>query len=158
MKIYDKIIKINKEKNKEIAKLLDNKNILNIKFDDNKLLLYHNNKLIIVGSFNFFGIYQQDTKLWIWASSIPGVNVKHIKYINKIREFSYLFEKDDDPKTTFYYQFLTQDTVYIIDNVMLNWINELLIYLSDDIYYFNPINTNNNMQFITLSKIKEKYI
>ena len=122
------------------------------------LLLFNNNKLILTGEYNFFGIYQENNNLWIWASSIPGIKQKNIKYINKIREYSYLFENDNDEKSIFYYQLLTQDILYITDKKMLDWINELLIYLSNDIYYFNPKNTTNNHQFITLSKIIEKYI
>ena len=57
----------------------------------------------------------------------------------------------------FYYQLLTQDIIYISDNNLLTWINELLLYLSQDISYFNPVNSEGNIQFIGLSKIIEKF-
>jgi hypothetical protein len=41
---------------------------------------------------------------------------------------------------------------------MLSWINELILYLSNDTFYFNPTNSESNIQFITLNNIKEKYI
>ena len=37
-------------------------------------------------------------------------------------------------------------------------INELLLYLTNDIFYFNPINSESNIQFLTLVNIKQKYI
>jgi hypothetical protein len=87
-----------------------------------------------------------------------GVNINHIKNINKLRTFSYLFESDSNIKSNFYYQLLTQDVVQISNDEMLNWINDLILYLSNDIYYFNPFNSDGNMQFLTLSSIREKYI
>jgi hypothetical protein len=41
---------------------------------------------------------------------------------------------------------------------MLLWINELILYLSDDLYIFNPKNSESNIQFITLKNIKELFI
>jgi hypothetical protein len=162
MKINDKIKQFNQEKNSSITKLLDKKIKYRIDFiaDGKKkyMGIFNNNKLAIVGNYNFFGIFQPSTKLWIWASSIPGVNINHIKNINKLRTFSYLFESDSNAQSNFYYQLLTQDVVQISNNKMLNWINELILYLSNDIYYFNPFNSDGNMQFLTLSSIREKYI
>ena len=71
---------------------------------------------------------------------------------------NYIFEEDTDPKISFYYQLLTQDVVLITNEKMLEWINELLLYLSNDLYYFNPVNSDENVQFITLANVKEKYI
>jgi hypothetical protein len=113
------------------------------------------NKNILTGEYNFFGIYQPSTKLWIWASSIPGVSTEHIKNIRKIKQMEHIFESDDE--LNFYYQLLTQDVVLINDDKLLEKINELLLYLSNDLFYFNPENSEGNIQFITLSNIKEKY-
>ena len=163
MKITEKISKFIDKKNKVILKLLDNKKNYRIDFDKNgenkTVIIFDKKKMIINGEYNFYGIYQPNTKLWIWASSIPGVDIKHINNINKIKKMDYLFESSVNiNKINFYYQLLTQDTLYITDNKMLDWINELILYLSNDIFYFNPINSDGNVQFITLTKIKEKYI
>jgi hypothetical protein len=162
MKINDKIKQFNQNKNSSITKLLDGKIKYRIDFftDGKKkyMGIFNNKKLVIAGNYNFFGIFQPSTKLWIWASSIPGVNINHIKNINKLRTFSYLFESDSNIKSNFYYQLLTQDVVQISNDEMLNWINDLILYLSNDIYYFNPFNSDGNMQFLTLSSIREKYI
>ena len=162
MTILKKIKHINNKKKKEINKILNPKIKYRIEFyksGKNKMLgIFNNDKMIIGSDYNFYGIYQPSTKLWIWASSIPGVDLNHIKNIKKIRTFEYLFESDTDPKLNFYYQLLTQDVLYITDIKMIDWINELILYLSDDLYYFNPVNSDQNIQLLTLNKIKEKYI
>jgi len=161
MKLLDKIKQFNEKKNKEITKLLSPSKKYRIDFlknNKNKMGIYDNNKLEIVGDYNFYGIYQPYTNLWIWASSIPGVDKKHIKNIEKIKAFDYLFEDDTNIKISFYYQLLTQDVILITNEKMISWINELLLYLSNDLFYFNPINSDQNIQFITISNIKEKYI
>ena len=124
----------------------------------NQMGIYDNKKLLIIGDYNFYGIYQPYTNLWIWASSIPGVDKKHIKNIQKIKASNYLFEEDSDPKISFYYQLLTQDVIMVKNEIQIQWINELLLYLSNSLFYFNPINSDENMQFLTLNNIKEQYI
>ena len=157
-----KIIKYNNDKKNYISNIVNLKKKHKINFNrkkDNNLLLelYNDNKKILVGTYNFYGIYQISTKLWIWATSIPGINKKYIDIINKIKSYNYLFESSNNKRMNFYYQLLTQDIIYITDNKLLNWINELLLYISQDITYFNPTNSDNNIQFIGLSKIIEKY-
>ena len=158
-------IKINKliiEKYNYISKILNqnyNYNINFINYDNNKLLgIYENKKLLLAGNYNFFGIYKKNYNLWIWASSIPGIDKNQITNINKIKSFNYLFESSNDDRSNFYYQLLTQDILIIKNKDQISWINELLLYLSNDIYYFNPINSESNIQFLTLKNIKEKYI
>ena len=154
-----KIIKYNKLQMNNINNILNIKKNYQIKFNNlNKLCIYLDNKLILVGDYNFYGIYQNNTKLWIWASSIPGVQKNHIKNIKKIKKNDYLFENSNTVKNNFYYQLLTQDILLINNNKMLSWINELFIYLSNSIFYFNPVNSDNNMQFLSLINITEKYI
>lgn len=163
MDILTKIDNYKKDKIKEINKYLDFNNNYNISFDANKNNIINitnikNKKLIITGEINFYGIYNPNDKLWIWASSIPGINKKQLKQVLKIRSFDHLFEFSDDVRNIFYYQLLTQDTI-LIDNIKyLEWINNLLIYLSNDLYYFNPSGNLNNIQFITLKNIIEKYV
>jgi hypothetical protein len=150
-----------KIKTDTIDKILNTQNKYKITFLDNNLMGImdnSNNKLIIAGNYNFYGIYQTNTKLWIWATSIPGVSIDHFKNIKKIKKNNYLFENNKDEKSNFYYQLLTQDVLLINDIQMLEWINNLLLYLSNDKFYFNPTNSDLNMQFLTLSNIIEKYI
>jgi hypothetical protein len=161
MKILEKLSQVNIEKNKAINKILSLNKKYRIDFlktGKNKLLsIFEGDKMILSGDYHFYGIYQPETKLWVWASSIPGVETKQIKYIQKIKASSYLFDSDNNAKTNFYFQLLTQDVLLITNEEMLIWINELLLYLSDDISIFNPTNSDSNVQFISLINIKEKY-
>jgi hypothetical protein len=160
--LLNKIQIINNDKKNKITKILNIKNNYRIDFfknGKNKFMgLYDNNNLILAGNYNFYGIYQPYTKVWIWASSIPGIDKDQIIKINKLKLLNYKFESYIHPKLLFYYQLLTRDMLLINNEKMLEWINELLIYITDDLYYFNPINTDGNIQFLTLTNIKEKYI
>ena len=161
--IINKITKFIKQKKKIINKILDINNEYKIKILSNEkynlLGIYdNNNKLLISGKYNFYGIYNTNNKTWIWGSSIPGIEQNIIKNINKIKSFSYLFENENDNISNFYYQLLTQDIILIKSNEELELINKLFLYLSNDLYYFNPLESNLNIEFYTLKKIKEKYI
>lgn len=162
MKILEKINQVIKQKNKEITKILNPKKKYRIDFfktGKNKMLgIFNDEKMIVSGQYNFYGIYQPYTKLWIWASSIPGIDSTHIKNIKKLKSSDHLFESKTNSKLNFYYQLLTQDVLYITNDQMLDWINELILYLTGDLFYFNPVNSDKNIQFLTLVKIKEKYI
>jgi hypothetical protein len=163
MDLIKKIKKYYIKKFKEISTFLNIKKEYRINFinvNNIKLLALYDNKNIlkIKGNFNFYGIYQPNTNLFIWASSIEDMNKDFFDKINNIKSFSYLFENNNNEKMLFYYQLLTQDVLYIKDKNKLQWINELLIFLSNDIYYFNPSTSNLNIQFITLSNIIEKYV
>ncbi len=160
--IINKIEQNVQKKSGEISKIFTNKSKLGIHFikkgDNKEMGISQDDKIVLIGDYHFFGIYQPWTKLWIWASSIPGIDINHIKFINKIKSSSNLFESDNDERMMFYYQMLTQDTILIPNEKMLGWINDLLLYLSDDLYCFNPKNSEGNIQFLSLIKIKEKYI
>lgn len=127
-----------------------------------KLLnIINDDKILINCTYNLYGIYQYNTKLWIWATSFQNSNINIINNIKKIKNYYYLFEYNNlkyNNKNLFYYQFLTQDVILINDTKMLKWINELILYLSNDIYYINSLDSNNNLQFITINKIIEKFI
>ena len=161
--IINKITKSIKQKKKIINKILNINNEYKIKILPNEkynlLGIYdNNNKLLISGKYNFYGIYNTNNKIWIWGSSIPGIEQNIIKNISKIKSFSYLFENENDNISNFYFQLLTQDIIIIINYEELELINKLFLYLSNDLYYFNPLDYNSNIEFYTLKKIKEKYI
>ena len=89
MKILNKIKTINDKKHKYIQKYLNPNKKYHLEFLKNgsKKLLSVNEDLkkIIVGDYNFYGIYQPYTKLWIWASSIPGIDSKYNKNIKYLK-------------------------------------------------------------------------
>jgi len=111
-----------------------------------------------VSKYIYLGIYQPDNQLWIWGSSIPGVNQKHIKIINDIKQKNYLFENNDDPDILFIYQLLTNDVILLPDKRKFELINKTLNFLSNSMIIFNPINETGNTQFIGLKSIIEEYI
>ena len=158
-KLLKKMDLVYNEKESNINKLLNNNkdiliNIISKK--ENKMGIYdNNNNLLAVGEFNFYGIYQSNTNLWIWSSSIPGVSKTLIKNVNLLKKLNYLFENDDSDDINLYYQILTQDVILISEKELYK-INKLLLYLSEDLMIFNPI-IDDNLQFIGLKNIKEKY-
>jgi hypothetical protein len=161
MNILKKINEYNNKKIVEINKKLNIKKIYNLNFDKDKkniITILEDKRKILVGNYIFFGIYQPDKQLWIWSSSIPGVNQKQIKLINDIKNKYYLFENDDNEDVLFIYQLLTNDIIELPDIKKFALINKLLNFLSDSIIIFNPINNIGNTQFIGLQNITEEYI
>lgn len=156
--------KINNYYNKQIIdinKKLNIKKKYTINFDKDKkqhLTIVSDKKKILVGKYIFLGIYEPENQLWIWASSIPGVNQKHIKLINDIKNKSYLFENDDDPDIIFIYQLLSNDVIQLPNMKKIDLINKTLMYLTDSLIIFNPLNNIGNTQFIGLQNITEEYI
>ena len=92
MEIIKKMKTTKKKKNLKINKILNININYNITFNNDKLILLDDtNKKILVSEFIFFGIYQNQKKLWIWANAIPGISKKQIKIIKDIKNKSYIF-------------------------------------------------------------------
>ena len=165
--IIDKIKSFSKNAKKNISKYLDlnvNYNISSIQYNNSSMIaITHNNKEILVGDYKYFGEFRIKQSMWVWGNAIVGVNKKVLEDVKKIRSFSHLFEgksknqKRNQKRMDFYYQLLTSDSLLLSSQIELEWINELVLYLSGDIFWFNP-ETSNGIQVITLSKIIEKYI
>ena len=158
MEIISNINKNKNQKNKEISKILNIKNNYNIQFDKDIVLISdHENNKLLTSEYIFFGIYQTVNKLWVWSSSIPGVNKKQIEIVNNIKNKSVIFENDDNKEILLYYQLLTNDVLNINDTKQLKKINDVLLYLSNSLVILKPSNSLGNIQYIGLTKIKTKY-
>ena len=159
MNILEKI-EINKNnKNNKINKILDPNINYTITFaNDELILLDDNNNKILVSEYIFYGIYQNDKKFWVWSNSIPGISKNQLKKIREIKNKSYLFENDILPDIQFIFQYLNIDILEINDKKYLDIINDVLLYLTDSLVILNPINKYGNIQYIGITKIKEKYI
>lgn len=162
MDIIKKIDINYKTKSKDISKILKKNKNYTIVFKDKleKIELFENNNLVISSSYNFYGIVQPNN-LFIWANSIPGVKKNVINNIKKIKKMSYLFENDDNKRVLFYHQLLTNDVILLTEEEHIFWLNKLLIYLDNSLFFLNPLNTKNignNKQIITLKKIYKKNV
>jgi len=159
MDILEKIYNYNKKYITNIQKKINTKKRYNDRINKkNNMIISEGRNKILVGKYIYLGIYQPDNQLWIWGSSIPGVNQKHIKIINDIKQKNYLFENNDDPDILFIYQLLTNDVILLPDKRKFELINKTLNFLSNSMIIFNPINETGNTQFIGLKSIIEEYI
>lgn len=160
MKLLKKISENSKKKFTQLKKKLNIETNYTITFDtinkEKKLVLKEDKKTKLIGDFNFYGIYNKDTQIWNWANIIPEVDMKQIKFIEQLRMKAYTFEKNNDSSevNVFFYQFLTNDSM-VIPSKYIGLIVDLILYLTDDLYIFNPTNSVNNVQFIGLSNILE---
>ena len=163
MNLLKKITENSKKKFKEIKNKIDiNKDYtfdLKIINKELKLIFLENNKKKLIGDFHFYGIYNKEDKLWKWANIIPNVNLDTIAYVEKLRLKAYIFEKikKNNESIMFFYQLLTNDTMYIPDEKYFGLIIDLFLYISDDLYIFEPLNSIGNIQLIGLAKINELY-
>jgi hypothetical protein len=156
MEILNKIKKNKKEKIKNNKIKIKN----NYKFSfENKYLMIkdENEKKIYKIEYIFFGIYNPTKNLWVWSSSIPGVNKNQINFIHELRKRSCIFEKSNNDDILFYYQLMTNDVLEINDK-LLEKIEDLLLFLTDSKIIVKPLNSLGNIQFIGLTNIREKYI
>lgn len=155
MTIIKEIKKLVKKNKKIIKKNLNLENNLDFKMEDDIMVIYSNGNKILSATYDFFGIIKND--IWMWGTMIPGVNEKFVKVIKEIKDFSHMFENNNDKRMLFYNHLLSENMLYINNNQEIKWINELLIYLNDSLWYINPINNLGNYQIITLNKIIEVY-
>jgi hypothetical protein len=162
MKLLKNISENAKKKYNQLKKKINIKTNYIISFEtinkEKKIVLKESKKVKLVGDFNFYGIYNKESQLWSWANIIPEVDINQIKFIEELRLKSYLFEKNSDSSeiNLFFYQFLINDSMQV-PNKYISLIIDLLLYLTDDLYIFNPTNSINNIQFIGLKNILELY-
>jgi len=160
MENIKKINKVFLKKKNKINKYIDSELSYILKFDkttNNILSLYNNNQKLLTFSYNFYGIITN--KEFIWASSIYGINNEEVlNNIKKIKQYKNKFKGKNDKTSKFYYKLLSNKKISLHNDNEIELINKLLVYLNDDFYYINPKNSQNNLQIIGLSKIKEKYI
>jgi len=163
MNLLKKISENSKKKFKEIKKKINiNKDYtfdFTIVNKEQKILFLENKEKKLLGDFHFYGIYNNENKLWTWANAIPNTSIDTIRYIEKLRLKSFVFEKmmNNNQSILFFYQLLNNDSMIIPDEKYLGLIIDLLLYLTDDLYIFEPLNSIGNTQIIGLSKINELY-
>lgn len=160
MSILKGIDKEYNTKQNKMKKLL-NSNKLNIKFfEDNILQIFDNNKLVIEAEYNFWGIIRDD-EIMVWANSIPLIYEKFKKNALKLRntkEFYKEYIKTNNNDMYFYSSILENDMNLLPDKKYIENIKKMLLYLSKDKFIIAPINSINNIQLITIKKIRKKYI
>lgn len=157
LKIIDKNYK---KKQLDMKKLLKSKK-LNIKFFENNILqIFENNKKLIEAEYNFWGIIKDDNIL-VWANAIPLVYKKFKKNTLKMRKNKSLekeYIKTNNSDMYFYSSILENDMNLLEDSKYIEYIKKLILYLSKDMFIVTPINSKNNLQLITINKIRKKYI
>ena len=157
IKIIDKNYK---KKQLDMKKILKSKK-LNIKFFENNILqIFNNNKKIIEAEYNFWGIIK-DNNILIWANAIPLVYKQFKKNTLKIRKNKSLekeYIKTNNSDMYFYSSILDNDMNLLEDSKYIEYIKKIILYLSKDMFIMTPINSKNNLQLITISKIRKKYI
>ena len=157
IKIIDKNYK---KKQLDMKKILKSKK-LNIKFFENNILqIFNNNKKIIEAEYNFWGIIK-DNNILIWANAIPLVYKQFKKNTLKIKKNKSLekeYIKTNNSDMYFYSSILDNDMNLLEDSKYIEYIKKIILYLSKDMFIMTPINSKNNLQLITISKIRKKYI
>ena len=162
MNLLKKITQNSKDKFKLIQKKINIKKNYTIDFEpvnkEMKIFFKDNGKVQIIGDFHFFGTFNTQTKIWTWANIIPNISLKNIKYIDDLKLKAYVFEKNINSSEIlmFFYQCLTNDSMYITEQKYLGLIIDLLLYLSDDMYIFERPNPSNEIELIGLVSINEK--
>lgn len=157
MKTFDILDNINtnyENKKKKLDKIFNTNKKYTIKFDSKHhdlLYLKSNNTISYSAKYNLYGGIKDNT--WMWANMIEGVNNYVIKKLHKLRENKEIF----DNESSFYYKLLSNNTLELKSTKDIKSIQKLLMYLNNDIVILNPINKEEFMTFIGISKIIENY-
>lgn len=157
------IIKHNKKFN-EINKIFNLDENYTIIFKNDNIIQFENvdtKEIILECEYNFWGIIKSDYTL-VWANSIPLVFKQFKKNTKKLLEKKEIFKKDYEKTSSeniyFYYSILDSNMSLLPGEDYIDKVNNLILYLSDDLFIFNPVNSKNNIQLITIKKILKKYI
>ena len=159
MKTFDILDNINtnyKNKKKKLDKIINTNKKYTIKFDSKHhdlLYLKSNNTISYSAKYNLYGGIKDNT--WMWANMIEGVNNHVIKKLHKLRENKEIFNNKND--SSFYYKLLSNNTLELKSTKDIKLIQKLLMYLNNDIVILNPINKEEFMTFIGITKIIENY-
>lgn len=142
-----------------ISKYFNPKKNYTIEFlDEKNLLILDKNKKIMKASYNFYGIIKNNNM--IWNTSIPLVKESLKKKVKKIKKNKDIFYKDyietQNELSYLYYSILDNDMTFVNDTMIDN-VNKMILYLTDDLFIFNPINSKNSIQLITIDKILELF-
>ena len=155
--------KINKNYNikfNKISKYFNPNKEYSMEFlDDDTIIFLNNEKKVIKAKYKFYGLIKENQM--IWSSSVPLVKKKIKNIVKNIRAKKDIFYKDyvetQNDDSYFFYSILDNDMTLINDVNMIEKINKLILYLSDDLFIFNPVNSKEAIQLITLDKILEVY-
>lgn len=160
MSLINNINKNYKKKQLDMKKLLKSKK-LNIKFFENNILqIFDKNKQLVEAEYNFWGIIKDDNIL-IWSNSIPLVYKKFKKNTLKMRKDKSLnkeYMKTNSSDMYFYSSILENDMNLLEEKKYIEYVKKMVLYLSKDMFIITPINSKNNLQLITIKKIRKKYI
>jgi len=158
LSLIDKIKNNSNKKLKNIKKILDINDNYNIKISRKnfEMEIYKEDKKILSGNFKFLGIIKKNG-VFSWPYMIPGVDKRVIKDVEKIKESKHLFQNSKNKDNMLYKSILSQDSIELNDKE-IEKLNDLLLYLSDGIYYFNTLHNSGNLQLFYLTSINEKYI
>lgn len=123
----------------------------------NVLEFYKNDKIILKTKFNFHGIIDEKGNFH-WSNTLHGVDKRISMKTSKLRDKNKdLFTDSNDPDTILYYHLINNNQFNIgLDPKNIKKLNKLLMFISDDYYFINPIIPSGNIQLITLSKFNDK--
>lgn len=167
MNLLKKITKNSKDKFNLIQKKINiNKNyIIDFKTINKEIKIVFketgtkNKDIKVVADYHFFGRFNTQTKIWTWANIMPNISIEIINYIDSLRLKGYIFEKNINSSeiVMFFYQFLTNNSMFIPEEKYIGLIIDLLLYLSDDMYVFERPNSPTEIDLIGLVKINELF-
>ena len=157
-KIIQKIKNNSEVKYKKMGKILDkSKNyVIEINKKSNTISILDNKTKILSGKFNFYGIIRPNNT-FVWSYMIPGIDKRIIKQVDKVKQFTHLFQDTDNEDFLLYHAMLNQDSI-ILNEEEQKKLLDLLLYLGDDLYFFIQSNKDGNIQLIYLSEITEQYV
>ena len=134
---------------KKSLEFYDNQNAINYKYLFNSQLLNRPNeeKVLIVDEFNFdnikleasyeiLGIFDNQTKVWIWSWLLPNMSLNEILISKKLLDYGLKLEPSSNTHDHFYIKSqLTNSRILIENNIELDIHLAIISYLVKDLYF-----------------------
>ena len=135
---------------KKSLEFYDNQNAINHKYLFNSQLLNRTseNKILIVDELNFenikleasyeiLGIFDNQTKIWIWSWLLPNISLSEIIISKKLLDYGLKLESQSNTPDHYYIKSqLTNSRILIENNIELDIHLAIISYLVKDQYSF----------------------
>jgi hypothetical protein len=117
--------------------------------NDNSIIFKKNNEIIYSGKFSLFGLFDINTKIWIWSWCVPHFTFNETISTRKILEYGLTLEPKTNSSIQHYIKsHLVNSRLFFENEIFLDIHLGLSLYLSKAKFIYSQIKNNINDKII----------